>query len=486
MSIKVLKYDSVFDAIETTPDIVEELNQYFTFTVPNHQYMRKKRWDGKAYLFKKAGKKLPHRLYCGLRRRLYDFAQERNIPIEFKFSTLSIPFSGADALAYTESLNLPVEVRDYQLYAFNKAIRNWRQLIICPTGSGKSLIIYLILRFLKAKRSLIIVPTLNLIQQMAHDFKCYGLDPSKYIHTIYSGQEKVTDKPIIVSTWQSLYNLPKEWFSDIECVICDEVHLANAKSIRTIMENLTNTEYRFGTTGTLDDLPVHRLQLEGLFGPVIKPTTTSELIEKDTLSDLEIKVHVLSYSDDTNKAVSKMDYQEEVDFLINHERRNAYIEELALQSNGNTIILFRLISHGKEIYRRLQYCNRPVYLIHGGIESEEREQIRRIVEGHANAIVVASYGTCSTGINIPSLCYLIFASPYKSKIKVLQSIGRILRRVEGKLATLYDIADNLMWKKKPNITLTHLASRIKYYKEEKLPYELFQVELEGNGQKSIS
>lgn len=488
--IRVKLFNAVYDFIECNDGIAKELDDYFTFQVENHFFMGKKGWDGKIHLFKRATKTIPNRLYCGLRKRLKEFCYEREIILLHDFANSPLPFTGQDALDFVERLNLPYKIRDYQLYAFTNAVRKQRQLILSPTGSGKSLIIYLLIRFLQQKRALIVVPTINLVTQMYNDFKEYGFDSDSYVHCIFSGQEKETTKPIILSTWQSIYDLPKEWFHSVDLVICDEVHGATAKSLKGIMENLINCHLRFGTTGTLDELPVHRLMLEGLFGPILKATSTSELIENKTLADLDIRNIVLKYPKEECKVVR--DYQGEIDFLINYEKRNQFITNLALTCKGNTLVLFRIIEHGKNLEELIQLkqrhysaigiesFERPVFLIYGVTPGEEREEIRQILFKETEAIIVASYGVFSLGVNIPSLKNIIFGAPYKSKIKVLQSIGRGLRRIEGEkeLCTLYDIADDLSYKKRMNYTLKHMVDRVKYYNEENFPYSLDQIELE--------
>jgi len=351
-------------------------------------------------------------------------------------------------------------------------------LMLSPTASGKSFIIYLLVRYYHA-RTLIIVPTTSLVSQLASDFADYGFLSDRFVHRIFAGQDKQTDKPITISTWQSLYKMPKEYFQQFDVVIGDEAHLFKAKSLTSILSMLDNCKYRFGFTGTLDGTQTHKLVLEGLFGAVRQVTTTATLIDQKHLSSFHIKAIVLKYPDEIKKLISKYDYQAEMDWLVRNDARNKFIKNLALSLNGNTLLLFQYVDkHGKVLNEMLKDSDRKVFFVHGGVDGEEREEIRRIVESETSSIIVASYGTFSTGVNIRNLHNIIFASPSKSKIRNLQSIGRGLRKSNSKeTATLYDIADDLTWKSKKNFTILHFVERIKIYSEEQFEYKIYPVNL---------
>ena len=357
--------------------------------------------------------------------------------------------------------------------------------MLSPTASGKSLIIYLLAAYLN-KKTLIVVPTISLVQQMAGDFKSYGYqgDP----HMITAGVEKETDNPITISTWQSIHKMPKKWFEQFDVVIGDEAHLFKSKSLTSIMTKLVGTPYRFGFTGTLDGTLTHRLVLEGLFGSVEKVTTTDELIKKGTLSEFNVKCIELQYPDEVKKLHSKDKYQDEVDFLVRNESRNRFLRNLALSLNGNTLMLYQFVEkHGKPLYQEIESTirnsvdkDRKIFFVSGEVDGNAREEIRHIVENESNAIIVASFGTFSTGVNIKKLHNIVFCSPSKSRIRVLQSIGRGLRTAEEKqVCTLFDIADNMQWRTKKNYTLQHFAERIKMYNEEKFKYKLYKVALKN-------
>jgi superfamily II DNA or RNA helicase len=273
--------------------------------------------------------------------------------------------------------------------------------------------------------------------------------------------------------------MPKQWFSQFGMVIGDEAHLFKAKSLSSIMEKLVDCKYRFGFTGTLDGTQTHKLVLEGLFGSVRKVTSTAELIEQKHLSSFNIKCVVLKYPDAICQALKNATYQDEMDFLVRNENRNRFIKNLSLSLNGNTLLLFQYVDkHGQILYDMIKDNQVPTFFVHGGVEGTEREEIRKIVDAENKSIIIASYGTFSTGINIRNLHNIIFASPSKSKIRNLQSIGRGLRKSETKdQATLYDIADDLSWKSRKNHTIGHFVERCKIYDEEKFEYKIYTTRL---------
>ena len=477
--IEVEKFDETYNKIICDPGIGYELNEYFTFEVPGAKFMpavRNKVWDGKIRLYNV----MSCLLYAGLNKYIEEFANNRNYTVIYKSDFSADEFSLKEANGFIDSLNIPnkFERRDYQVEAFTYAVRNRRALMLSPTASGKSFIIYLITRYYNA-RTLIIVPTTSLVSQLASDFSDYGLLPDRGVHRIFAGQDKQTDKPITISTWQSIYKMPKEYFQQFDVVIGDEAHLFKAKSLTSILSKLNNCRYRFGFTGTLDGTQTHKLVLEGLFGPVRKVTTTAELIEQKHLTSFLIKAIILKYPDAVRQQLKNADYQAEMDFLVRNEARNRFIMNLTLSLKGNTLLMFQFVEkHGKVLYEMIKDCGRPVFFVHGGVDGEEREEIRRLLANEQEAIVVASAGTFSTGVNIPSLRNIISASPSKSKIRNLQSIGRVLRKSAGKDgATLYDIADDLTWKTRKNFTILHFVARMAIYNEEKFDYKIYPVNL---------
>ena len=490
-NIVVTKKDDVYLRIQAEPSIAQELHSYFCFDVPDarfHPLFRAKKWDGKLHLFSMFTKEL----YVGLLNYVKHFAEVNNYTLIDNSGTAansSITIEIVKKFIDSLNLNLPnnESIREYQVEAVYQCILDKRRLLLSPTGSGKSLIIYCLIRWyeLNNNKQLIIVPTTSLVEQLFSDFQFYsqknGWKATYNVHRIYTGQEKTTDLPITISTWQSLHKFKKPYFTQFQVVYGDECHQFKAKSLTGIMNKCVNAPYKVGTTGTLDGLKTHRLVLEGLFGPVYKTTTTKKLIEAKQLSDLKIYAIVLKYPDDVCNANKKFKYQEEMDFLCGYSRRNTFIRNLALSQTRNTLVLFQFVEkHGKILYDLISSSSRDrkVFFVHGGTETHQREEIRKITEQEKNAIIIASYGTFSTGINIRNLYNIVFASPTKSRIRNLQSIGRGLRIGEEDVrCNLYDIGDDMSWKTKKNYTLEHMVERIKIYADEQFDYTLAKVNL---------
>lgn len=478
----ISKVNEVYVKVHCDRGEAMELSEYFTFYVPGYKFMpafRNKVWDGKIRLFNT----FDHKIYYGLIPYIQKFCEEREYELEFDSSILgSDEFSVNDATEFIKTLNAPIEVRDYQLKAFIYAIRNRRGLLLSPTASGKSFIIYLITRYLNSK-TLIIVPTLSLVSQLYKDFIDYGFDSENNVHQIPFDKDKNTKKQITISTWQSIYKQPEEWFQSFDVVIGDEAHLFKAQSLTSIMTNLKECQYRFGLTGTLDGTQTHRLVLEGLFGKVKQITTTKELIDTGKLSQFKIKALILKHSESSCQLMKSSKYKDELDFIVGNVERNRFIRNLSMSLKGNTLILFQLVEkHGTILYDMISQKSgdRKVFFVHGGVSADDREAIRSITEKENDAIIVASYGTFSTGINIRNLHNIIFASPSKSKVRTLQSIGRGLRLGENKeVATLFDIADDLTYKSRKNFTLEHFLERMRIYNEEKFAYKIYNIELKG-------
>ena len=481
----VKKKNEVYITIHSEEEHVHrELADYFTFEVPEAKYLKKnpryRHWDGTIRLYSPG----TGALYCGLTDRLGTWAYERQYNIEYEKDEWYGDVYEENKLVSPRGVKLfmdkisKIKPRDYQYKAVYEAIKNNRKLLLSPTGSGKSLMIYSLVRYYCAtdKKILIIVPTTSLVEQLVNDFVDYGWSAEEFIHKIYGGKDKNTDKNIIISTWQSIYKFPKRYFDDIDCVIGDEAHLFKSKSLTGIMTKLHNAKYRFGFTGTLDGSKTHKWVLEGLFGSCDRVTKTDDLIKSGYLSKFRIKVLLCKHP-----AQHFETYQDEIDYLVSHRGRNNLIKNLVNDLDGNTLVLFNYIEkHGEPLYDIINSTvdkDRKVFFVHGGTEVEDREEVRQITEQENDAIIVASYGTFSTGINIRRLHNIVFASPSKSRIRNLQSIGRVLRVGTGKkVATLYDIADDIGGQ---NYTLRHLNERVNIYNEENFTYEVIRVNLKA-------
>ena len=500
----IKKKNEVFLQVFTDAGTGAELSDFFTFYVPGYKFMpayKNKIWDGKIRLYNQLNKEL----YVGLLPYIKEFAEVRQVDMEYEMcDRYGLPettdMCDEDVLnQFIESLNLHsrnqrIAPRDYQVNAIKHAMINNRAVLLSPTASGKSLIIYILTRLFldmdTGQKALIVVPTTSLVEQMTSDFLDYSSYDETFgaedIHKIYSGKEKISNNKVIITTWQSIYKLPGSWFEQFGMVVGDEAHTFKAKSLTSILEKLRDCKYRYGLTGTLDGTQTHRLVLEGLFGQVFKVTTTRDLIDSKALADLKITVLLLKYSEETRRNQTKKKYNEEIDFIVASEARNRFIRNLAVSLEGNTLVLFQLVEkHGVPLYNMIKdkieasgKSQRKVFFVSGATDVDTRENIRAITETEKDAIIVASSGTFSTGINIRNIHNIVFASPSKSQIKILQSIGRGLRKSDdGRGTNIYDLADDLHWKSKKNYTLEHAAERIKIYTKEKFDYKIVEVDL---------
>ena len=483
----ISKKNEVYLHVKAEAHIYYELADQFTFDVPGAQFSpayRNKHWDGKIRLFNTQ----KGEIYVGLLDRVIQFCKDHRYTYDFLESKYyGTPFEVNEMISREGVKDYMTAIskhkpRDYQIEGVYDALRHNRKLLISPTASGKSLMIYSIIRYFveQRKNTLIVVPTTSLVEQMYKDFEDYGWDVGSYCHKIYAGKERETEAQVIITTWQSIYKLPRKYFDRFNVVVGDEAHQFKSKSLVSIMSKLGDAKYRFGFTGTLDGTQTHKWVLEGLFGPSYKIIKTDELMKKGHLAKLDINVLLLKHPPQKFEV-----FEDEVQYIIGHERRNNFIKNLALDLKGNTLILFaRVEGHGEPLYELINNNNiienRHVFFVHGGVATQDREKVREITEQENNAIIVASYGTFSTGINIKNLHNVIFASPSKSRIRNLQSIGRVLRKGNKKVkATLYDIADDISYKSRRNYTLNHLIERIKVYNEEKFNYDIVNIPLKG-------
>jgi len=482
--VVVQKLNEVHLTLKCEPHVDYELRDYFTFEVPNAKFMpqyRGRNWNGEIHLYDLRSK----RLYVGLLDKLISFCERREYTYEFVDNKYyGLPFEINEMISeeglkdYYASIT-KFKPRDYQIRGVCDSLKHNRRLLISPTASGKSLMIYGVVRYYVSTKQkiLLVVPTTSLVEQLYKDFEDYGWDAESYCHRIYSGKEKTNEFPVTITTWQSVFRLDRSFFTDFDVIIGDEAHLFKSKSLISIMTKLEHAKYRFGFTGTLDGTQTHKWVLEGLFGPAYKVTKTDDLMQKGHLAKLDITCIVLKHPPKKFEV-----FEDEVQYIIGHDQRNNFIKNLVVDLKGNTLVLFqRVESHGLPLYELINdntIPGRKVFFVHGGVGTEERETVREIVERESNAIIVASYGVFSTGINIRNLHNVVFASPSKSRIRNLQSIGRVLRRGKDKTkAMLYDISDDCTHNSQKNYTLNHLIERIKIYNEEKFNYEIVNVNL---------
>jgi superfamily II DNA or RNA helicase len=492
--ITVEPINEVHMKIVAEASVKTELAEHFSFRPEGYQFnprFKARVWDGIIRLFS------PFKpvLYNGLLTHLQEFCDARGYTLNIPEKWKDAPVEDDYVLELAKEINCKFTPRDYQIEYIKNSISKRRSLSLSPTSSGKSLIIYLLQQHYFqtfGHRTLIIVPTIGLVHQMAGDFVDYGCD-EKLIYKIQGGVDKNTQAPIVISTWQSLVKQPKSWFNQFRVVMGDEAHLFQAKSLTTIMHKLTDCPYRHGFTGTLksSESKTHRLVLEGCFGKVKKVVNTKKLMDEGTVADFQVKAIVLSHDNTARKSFkdamgrikeNTKKWPAEREFITNHTKRNTFIRNLLWSlKDQNNLVLFDLVEkHGKVLEPLLRKEGRELHFIYGGTSGDERERIRHLVENDPEKKhdILASYGVFSTGVNLKRLDNVIFASGSKSEIKVLQSIGRSLRKAsDSEKAVLYDIADDLSVGSFENYTLKHFKKRIEIYGAEEFPFKIFTIDI---------
>lgn len=476
MDVLVHKLDEVYLFIECNKDIAAQLNDYFTFEEPGSQFKTNFRpgWDGYTRLFSKR----THKIGIGLLWYVLKFCTEYNysFAIDPELKKVGV-LDNVELDNYISELDLvdgkcrPIEPYWYQRKILDYTEVHNRGTFTAATSAGKSLAIYLMTRRALHKnpnnKVLILCPGVGLVHQMVNDFKDYsqknGWDVDAHTHVIYSGQDKASNKSVIVSTWQSIYKLPKEDFKDYTHLICDEVHGAEGASIQAISKKMVNASHRYGLTGTLKDAKAHTLTIQSAFGKVVPIVKTWQLQEGGQAAQLFIKQIGFRYKD----SPGQMDFMDEKDWLSKCDVRNNTLAAFANSLKGNTLLFFERRVQGDAMYEYLkEHSNKDVFIINGDVKGDVRNDIKHYMNKYDDCIVVASYGTTSTGWSVNNIHNIIFGAPSKSIIRVLQSVGRGLRLNDNKeYCTLYDIFD--IFEGFDSFSFKHAIERTKIYRQER-------------------
>lgn len=477
------KVNETFIKIECEQSIAYELRDFFTFTIPNHRYhplVKNKIWDGKIRLFN-----LNTRcIYKGLYNKILDFAKKSGYKVILKYKPYNNNINIDDVSNIFKNINGTHKPHSHQVNSLYHCIKYQNVLILSPTASGKSFFIYNLVKFVEPLgKTLIVVPTTNLVEQLYKDFVDYSKKNKWSVedncHKIYSGKEKEMDIPVTISTWQSIYKLPESYFSQFNTVLVDEAHTAKANCIKSIMEKSVNAKFRIGCTGSLDDIKTNMWTLEGLFGPITEVITSKELMDDGKIAELKINSILIKH--DLNEEILKSDYHKQTEYFITMEKRNKMIQNVVMSQKGNKLVLFRQVQkHGLPLYKsfKINYPDNEIYYISGMTPIDEREKIRERLNHTDNAVLIASDGVYSTGMNVPSLNHVFSTYPGKSKIRLLQSIGRVLRKNKDKeSATFWDFGDIMKKGKKTNIGFSHYRERQELYMKQKFNIKFHEVKL---------
>lgn len=504
MKIRFEKVNEVYSKIICEPSLLFELIDDFAIFVDGYKFMpsyKKGHWDGKIRYIQQNG-----RFYNGLLKRVWEKCKEKGYS-DFQFDKYEkdSEYTVADIQNRLSSFDMEYDFYPHQIEAITESLTKRKRIMLSATSSGKSNIIYSISRILAEDNNkiLIIVPSVMLVNQLYSDFQDYAKNDEaynveEYTHKVFGGQKKTSPKQIIVSTWQSISALKEgkdsskvvEYMEQFDVVISDEVHKAGSTEMKLILESAINARYRIGLTGTLDEVKSSIETLEGLFGKPHKVMSTRELIDAGMATDVRIYPCILSYPDEfrenmtrelgklykaNQKSQVSRAYQYEIDSIISNKKRGEFIAKLVSKLNGNTVILTRYIeNHAKPLAEIIsKYTDKRIIVLDKDTPADIREETRKELANIDNAVIIATFSLISTGVNIPSLQNIIFACPTKSKIPVLQAIGRVLRLHKSKtLAKVFDIVDDYRYNGNEPHVMKHFQARFDYYNQESFEVEL--------------
>ena len=387
--------------------------------------------------------------------------------------------------------------RDYQIETAYNILKFRKCLAELATSAGKTLISFLTIAYMlekkKAERILFIVPNVSLVVQAHEDFHDYNYmnKVDLRIQQIFAGQKIKSNKNIVIGTYQSLIKKSVEYFEQFDAVIVDETHKAKSASIKTILQKCTKAQYRYGLSGTIPkDGTLDKLTLMSQTGPVISEVKASFLQDQGHIAKCVVKVIEMNYATDSqrlafqelaqNKYDSKDVFQLEQNFIINSEGRLDFISSVIARVPRNSLVLFHRIEHGKRLYEKLrQESNKRVYYVDGGTDKDIREEYKKKMEAGEEVVIVASYGTFSTGISIKKIHNIFFTESFKSEVIIRQSIGRGLRQHESKDKVLIvDFVDDIRTDEWDNYLFKHGKARQSIYRQEKFDYNIKRVTFE--------
>ena len=389
--------------------------------------------------------------------------------------------------------------RDYQIDAAYNILKFRKCLAELATSAGKTLISFLTVAYMlekkKATKILFIVPNVSLVVQAHEDFHDYNYRNriDLRIQQIFAGQKLKDNKNIIIGTYQSLVKKPNEYFADFDAVIVDETHKAKSASIKTILQKCVNAQYRYGLSGTLPkNGTLDQLTLMSQTGPVITEIKAAFLQREGYIAKCAVKVIEMDYATDKqktalmelaqNKYENKDVFSLEQNFVINNAARLDFIANVIGKVPRNSLVLFHRIEHGQRLYEKLrQESDKRVFYVDGGTSTDIREEYKKKMEAGEEIVIVASYGTFSTGISIKKIHNIFFTESFKSEVIIRQSIGRGLRQHESKDKVLIiDFVDNIRTIEWDNYLYKHGKARQAIYKQEKFDYTIKKVNFEGD------
>ena len=484
VDIVIEKSNESFAQLHCDEEINHEINNLFSAFAPGYRFNPRyvnHLWDGKTRVYSPITQLLP----IGLVSNLMKWCDAKKYTYKMDFFGDFIEEIDKDELR--ETINGYVkkfDVREYQFKAVYEALTNKKGILLSCTGSGKSLMIYCIFRYLlekkKLKHLLLIVPNTSLVEQMYTDFIDYGWDNIEdSVELLYSGKKPTYRLPVLISTWQSLQTQDKSFFDKYNCVLVDECQQSKANVLSKILKASFNAEYKIGTTGTLPKELSDQLVINSVIGNVIFELKSSQLIDEGYLAKMSVAGIFLKYPNEFIEENKNRIYQEEVKMVEEYEHRHDVLKFIIDHSKPTDNMLI-LVTHKAHLQSTLEYLkklypDRNISEISGDVKTKTRENIRTGIENEEGAIIVATYKTMAAGVNIPKLHSVVLYSNSKSRIQVLQSIGRGLRLHKSKnKVIIYDIIDDLSYKTrtgktKKNYCMQHYDERLEFYKEQNFP-----------------
>ena len=480
---------------------IEQLNISLTKRIDSWRFnplVKKGVWDGYVSYIKD-NKWIP----SGLWKDIMDLCKDYKFDLKLNGITeifdKSIKQDEFEAWALEFFKDSEITPRDYQIEAAYNILKFRRCLAELATSAGKTLISFLTVAYMlekqKANKILFIVPNVSLVVQASEDFLDYNYENrvSIKVQQIYSGQKIRQGRNVVIGTYQSLVKKPKDYFQQFDAVIIDETHKAKSTSIKTILQKCINAKYRYGLSGTIPKKgKLDRLTLMAYTGPVITEVSANYLQKEGHIAGCKVKIIEMDYApDSTKKAFSEMAinryeskdvFKFEQNYVINSPGRLSFINSVVAKIPGNSLVLFHRIEHGRKLYDKLRSdSDKIVYYVDGGTDKDIREEYKKKMEAGEEVVIVASYGTFSTGISIKKIHNIFFTESFKSEVIIRQSIGRGLRQHESKdSVTIIDFVDDLSSDEWTNYLMRHAIERRRIYKEQKFEYVIKKIKFDGD------
>jgi superfamily II DNA or RNA helicase len=467
-----------------------------------HPLVKKKLWDGNICFVEKRGGywKVP----IGLWREVMQIGEDYNIKIEIN-GLDNIINPNLTLEEYTSWVNdffadSEIEPRDYQIETAWKIIKYRYSISEVATSSGKTLISFMIFAYLKSKglvrKFMMVVPSTNLVFQGSDDFDDYGLAKlGVKIQQIGGGNKLREGCDLIIGTFQSLVKQDKEFFEEIDAVFVDEAHHTNSNSIKKIVSHCMHSKWRFGLTGTLTKRgTADYLTIQQFLGPLVVEIPPSFLFANNYATPVSIKVVIMDWLEkeykekladlklNNNNLEGNEVYNIERKLVIESKKRLNYVVDFISKTSKNSLVLFQSVKdeYGKQIWNLIREKNndKEVFYVDGETDEGLREEYKSRMGGGNNKILVATYGTFSTGISINNLHNIFLVESYKSEVLIKQSLGRGMRKMEGKeKVNVIDFVDDFSTPKYQNYLIKHGNARIEIYKKEGFEYRVFNIKL---------